>query len=198
VIVPSFVRNKLTKSRIMLTSLLQGMSGPPHRCKQSSLHIKVQIPKNCEIVIFAGTSFPPFDDTYLKQLPSRFADLTDVDFFLEPLDPSLFRGIPSGVEVHNGFAREQARYAALVALSASHANNDDARKHRVGNPLRRPEHALDERSLVRHRRRPFSRCGARPPRRCLLQPTTSRECDGEGDQLRHAACRESSICQFRR
>jgi predicted lipase len=30
------------------------------------------------------------------------------------------------VEVHNGFAREQARYAALVAFSTSHTNKEDA------------------------------------------------------------------------
>jgi hypothetical protein len=56
------------------------------------------------------------------------ADLTDANFFLKPLDPSLFPGIPSDVEVHNGFADEQARYATLVAFSASHANDDDVRK----------------------------------------------------------------------
>jgi len=47
------------------------MSGPPHRCKQSSLRIK-------------------------------------------PLDPSLFQGIPSGVGVHNGFAREQASTVSAI------------------------------------------------------------------------------------
>jgi hypothetical protein len=136
---------------------------------------------------------------YLNQLPSRFADLTDVNFFLEPLDPSLFQGIPSDVEVHNGFAHEQARYVALVALTAYACQyNNDTRKYRAGNPLRRPEYALDARSLVRHRRRPFSRCGACPPRWRLLQPTAPRECDGERDELRHAARREPSIRRFRR
>ncbi|KAI0285637.1 lipase [Russula brevipes] len=45
------------------------------------------------------------------------ADLTDLDFFLEPLDSSLFPGIPSAVKAHNGFAREQAS-TALAILSA--------------------------------------------------------------------------------
>lgn len=50
--------------------------------------------------------------------PSQLlADLTDINFFLEPLDPSLFQGIPSGVQVHNGFAREQASTASGI-LSA--------------------------------------------------------------------------------
>jgi hypothetical protein len=136
-----------------------------HRCASRYRYPKIVRSSSCL------DFFPALDDTYLKQLPSRFTDLTDVDFFLEPLDPSLFQGIPSGVGVHNGFAREQARYAALVALRALHVNNDDARKHRVSNPLRRPEYALNERSLVRHRCWPFPRCGACPPRWCLLQPT---------------------------
>ncbi|KAH9970959.1 Alpha/Beta hydrolase protein [Lactifluus volemus] len=46
-----------------------------------------------------------------------FADLTDLDFFLEPLNPSLFPGIPSSVQAHNGFAREHARTAPGI-LSA--------------------------------------------------------------------------------
>ncbi|KAN0121614.1 Alpha/Beta hydrolase fold [Russula decolorans] len=46
-----------------------------------------------------------------------FADLTDADFFLGPLDLSLFQGIPSDVKVHNGFAREQASTASAI-LSA--------------------------------------------------------------------------------
>ena len=181
VIVPNFVGEQLGDMLNKLTSLPQGMSGPPHRCRQSSLRIKVQIPTNCNYHLFRDF-FPAFDETfYLKQLPSRFADLTDIDFFLEPLDPSLFPGIPSGVEAHNGFAREQARYAALVAFGASHANNDDAHKHRARNPLHRPEYALSAKSLVRHRRRPFTRCSARPTRWRLLEPTAPRECDGEGD-----------------
>lgn len=34
--------------------------------------------------------------------------ITDADFFLEPLDSSLFPGVSSGVEAHNGFAGDQA------------------------------------------------------------------------------------------
>ena len=36
------------------------------------------------------------------------ADCTDADAFLETLDPGLFPGISSSVEVHSGFADEQA------------------------------------------------------------------------------------------
>ncbi len=54
--------------------------------------------------------------THLKKPSSRLADLTDADFFLEPLDSSLFPGIPSDVEAHSGFANDQARYATLVTL----------------------------------------------------------------------------------
>jgi len=50
--------------------------------------------------------------------PSQFeADLTDADFFLESLDPTLFPGLSSSIEVHNGFASEQAMTASSI-LSA--------------------------------------------------------------------------------
>ena len=124
--------------------------------------------------------------------------MTDFDILPEQLDPSLFPGIPQGVEVHSGFANEQARYAVLVAFSALHANNDDARKHRVNDPPLRPKYALDAKYLERHRRRPFSRSGDRPPRWRLLEPTAPKECDGECDHLRIATRREPSIRQFRR
>ncbi|KZS95515.1 lipase [Sistotremastrum niveocremeum HHB9708] len=47
--------------------------------------------------------------------PSEFeADLTDVDFFLETLDTSLFPGLSSSIEVHNGFQDEQAETAPQI------------------------------------------------------------------------------------
>jgi predicted lipase len=49
--------------------------------------------------------------------PSSEADLTDADFFLESLSSSLFPGLPSGIEVHNGFQSEQALTASDI-LSA--------------------------------------------------------------------------------
>jgi hypothetical protein len=33
----------------------------------------------------------------------------DIDFFLGPLDSTLFPGISSSIEAHNGFANEQAK-----------------------------------------------------------------------------------------
>ncbi|PPQ76610.1 LOW QUALITY PROTEIN: hypothetical protein CVT26_012749 [Gymnopilus dilepis] len=42
------------------------------------------------------------------------ADLTDVDFFLGPLDPTLFPGISSSIEVHSGFRDEQASTAPTI------------------------------------------------------------------------------------
>jgi len=42
------------------------------------------------------------------------ADLTDADFFLAPLDPTLFPSLPSGIEVHNGFGSEQAKTASSI------------------------------------------------------------------------------------
>jgi len=42
------------------------------------------------------------------------ADLTDADFFLGSLDSSLFPGLSSSIEVHSGFASEQADTAATI------------------------------------------------------------------------------------
>ncbi|KAI0258702.1 alpha/beta-hydrolase [Gloeopeniophorella convolvens] len=50
--------------------------------------------------------------------PTQFlADLTDVDFFLANLDSTLFPGLSSSIQVHNGFAAEQAKTATTI-LSA--------------------------------------------------------------------------------
>ncbi|KAI5123195.1 hypothetical protein M0805_003962 [Coniferiporia weirii] len=50
--------------------------------------------------------------------PSSFeSDLIDADFFLTSLDSSLFPGLGSSIEVHNGFAGSQAQTAASI-LSA--------------------------------------------------------------------------------
>ena len=37
------------------------------------------------------------------------ADATDVDAFLESLNPTLFPGISSSIKAHSGFANEQAK-----------------------------------------------------------------------------------------
>ena len=95
--------------------------------------------------------------------PPSLADLTDADFFLESLNPSLFPGIPSGVEAHKGFASEQAKYVTPFLITAPHSNNDDEPKDRIENSLRRPNYSLDERHFVCHRCRPLSRRGTRPP-----------------------------------
>jgi len=42
------------------------------------------------------------------------ADLTDADFFLTTLSPSLFPGVPSSVEAHNGFVAEHAKTANAI------------------------------------------------------------------------------------
>ena len=40
---------------------------------------------------------------------SRLADLTDLDFVLQGLDPTLFPGLPSSIQAHEGFANEHAK-----------------------------------------------------------------------------------------
>ncbi|KAH9074975.1 lipase [Lactarius deliciosus] len=62
--------------------------------------------QNTVIVAHQGTDTSEF-----------FADLTDASFTLKSLDPSLFPGVPSSVEAHNGFAAEQASTAPTI-LSA--------------------------------------------------------------------------------
>jgi len=42
------------------------------------------------------------------------ADITDADFFLTPLDPTLFPGVSPSIEVHNGFGDDQAKTATAI------------------------------------------------------------------------------------
>ena len=44
----------------------------------------------------------------------RLSDLTDLKFFKENLDSTLFPGVPDSVEVHNGFGSEHAKTAAAI------------------------------------------------------------------------------------
>ncbi|KAH9169451.1 lipase class 3 family protein [Lactarius sanguifluus] len=74
--------------------------------------------------------------------PSEFlADLTDANFFLESLNPSLFPGVPSSVEAHNGFADEHAKTAPTIlsavqqTLSAHGASSVTVVGHSLGAAL---------------------------------------------------------------
>ncbi|KAG2143797.1 Alpha/Beta hydrolase protein [Suillus bovinus] len=54
--------------------------------------------------------------------PSEILPLvTDADFFLTPLDPILFRGISSDIEVHSGFGNSQASTATDVLAAVESA-----------------------------------------------------------------------------
>ncbi|KAI9058382.1 alpha/beta-hydrolase [Trametes sanguinea] len=47
--------------------------------------------------------------------PLKFeSDLTDINFFLDDLDTSLFPGMTSAIQVHNGFAAEHAKTASTI------------------------------------------------------------------------------------
>lgn len=47
--------------------------------------------------------------------PTQFlSDLTDADFFLTDFDSTLFPGLPSGIQGHNGFLAEQAITASTI------------------------------------------------------------------------------------
>ncbi|KAK7461016.1 hypothetical protein VKT23_008944 [Stygiomarasmius scandens] len=70
-------------------------------------------------VQFWFVGYSPSQDTVIVSHqgtdPTEIAAvLTDADFFLTPLDPSLFPGIPSSVKVHNGFADTHAKTAADI------------------------------------------------------------------------------------
>ncbi|KAI9458353.1 lipase class 3 family protein [Lactarius psammicola] len=86
--------------------------------------------QNTVIVAHQGTDTSQF-----------LADLTDANFFLESLDPSLFPGVPSSVEAHNGFASEQASTAPTIlsyvqqTLSAHGASSVTVVGHSLGAAL---------------------------------------------------------------
>ncbi|KAF9466209.1 lipase [Collybia nuda] len=63
--------------------------------------------------------------------------LTDADFFLETLSTSLFPGISSSIEVHNGFRDAQARSAAavLAAVQSAMSKNGATKVTIVGHSL---------------------------------------------------------------
>ncbi|KAF9466208.1 lipase class 3 family protein [Collybia nuda] len=67
--------------------------------------------------------------------------LTDADFFLSPLSTSLFPGVSSSVQVHNGFGDAQARSAAAVlaavktAMSANGATSVTIVGHSLGGAI---------------------------------------------------------------
>ncbi|KAF5375316.1 hypothetical protein D9757_009673 [Collybiopsis confluens] len=65
---------------------------------------------NTVIVAHQGTDFSEIE-----------AALTDADFFLESLSSSLFPGVSSSVEAHNGFADEQAKTASAVLAAVKQA-----------------------------------------------------------------------------
>lgn len=54
----------------------------------------------------------------------RESDLTDADFFLTSLDPSLFPNLPNGVEVHEGFAAEHALTASTILSTVKKVISD--------------------------------------------------------------------------
>ncbi|KAH8989453.1 lipase class 3 family protein [Lactarius akahatsu] len=86
--------------------------------------------QNTVIVAHQGTDTSEF-----------LADLTDANFFLESLDPSLFPGVPSSVEAHNGFADEHAKTAPTIlsavqqTLSAHGASSVTVVGHSLGAAL---------------------------------------------------------------
>ena len=136
--------------------------------------------------------------TFLRYRPLisrvREADLTDADFFLEPLDSSLFPNIPSSVEVHNGFASDQARYTTRPSLLALFRIPTKHSQDRDYDPLLRQAGTLRARRVIRHSGRPLSRCGTLTPRRRLPPSPTQREYECASGWIWDASGRESGLC----
>ncbi|KAG2037817.1 Alpha/Beta hydrolase protein [Suillus americanus] len=69
------------------------------------------------------------------------SDLTDADIPMEPLDPTLFPGVNSSVEVHSGFANEHALTASIILkeveslISQYNANSVTLVGHSLGGAL---------------------------------------------------------------
>ncbi|KAI0684506.1 Alpha/Beta hydrolase protein [Cytidiella melzeri] len=68
---------------------------------------------------------------------SFVAELTDIDIVKETLDSTLFPGVPSDVEVHSGFANEQAKTATqiLSAVQTALSENGASSVTLVGHSL---------------------------------------------------------------
>ena len=67
-------------------------------------------PNQIVSVRWTGLGTPDLDwPDGISIFSSRFADLTDIDFLLQGLDPTLFPGLPSSIQVHEGFAHEHAK-----------------------------------------------------------------------------------------
>jgi len=65
-----------------------------------------------------GTVIVSHQGTDVEEILS---DVTDADFTLGTLDPTLFPGVSSSVEVHSGFRDEQAKTATLVLAAVNSA-----------------------------------------------------------------------------
>ena len=103
------------------------------------------------------------------------------------------------MEVHSGFADEQARYVTCPLLLASfvHPNKEKHPQHRNNHTLRCSAGTLTAQRVVHHSRRPLSRRGARAPRRCLPSPSITK-CERQCGWLWDAPCRESELCELGR
>jgi len=68
---------------------------------------------------------PSLETVIVSHQGSDFAKilplLTDLDLFLTPINPSLFHGVSSSVEVHSGFGAEQAKTAPAILAAVQEA-----------------------------------------------------------------------------
>jgi hypothetical protein len=79
----------------------------------------------CEPIAI-GSRLHPRPQSAVNWNPSSAALATNTDALQVNLDSSLFPGIDSSIEVHNGFAKEQAKYGfPLLGLQHVHCSDDD-------------------------------------------------------------------------
>ena len=81
------------------------MSGSPRRKTPSLSLTRVPAAIKCKLALLRRSY------ALVAHPLVRLADLTDINFFLTPLDSSLFPGVPASMQAHSGFSSEQARYA---------------------------------------------------------------------------------------
>ena len=84
--------------------MLKGMLASRHHKQRSSSLIKEPTLLKCQCNhCIASTKTDNLFDVCSE------ADATDIDVFLESLNPTLFPGVSSSIEAHSGFANEQAK-----------------------------------------------------------------------------------------
>ncbi|KAF5348060.1 hypothetical protein D9758_010002 [Tetrapyrgos nigripes] len=111
-------------------------------CKANADFIPTASGGNGGSVQFWFVGYSPSLDTVIISHqgtdPTEFESLlTDADFFLDTLDPTLFPGVPKGVEIHNGFgeAHKDTAQSVLSAVQTTLSRHQTSKVTLVGHSL---------------------------------------------------------------